>query len=56
VGALKLFKMDEGTSLGDITIPPLPLMPTGSYNAELVVQLSPEMQAKMRCYGTPLTD
>jgi metallophosphoesterase (TIGR03768 family) len=47
VGALKLFKMDEGTSLGDISLPPLPLMPTGSYNAELVVQLSAEMQAKL---------
>jgi len=51
VGALKLFKMDEGTVLGDITLPPLPLMPTGSYNAELVVQLSPEMQAKLSRLG-----
>jgi metallophosphoesterase (TIGR03768 family) len=51
VGALKLFKMDEGTSLGGITLPPLPLMPTGSYNAELVVQLSPEMQAKLSRLG-----
>ena len=51
VGAPKLFKMDEGTSLGDITLPPLPLMPTGSYNAELVVQLSPEMQAKLSRLG-----
>jgi metallophosphoesterase (TIGR03768 family) len=27
-------------------------MPTGSYNAELVVQLSPEMQAQLRKFGT----
>ena len=47
VGALKLFKMDESTSLGSVTLPPVPLMPTGSYNAELVVQLSPEMRAKL---------
>ena len=35
----------------DPTIKP---MPTGSYNAELVKQLSPEMQAKMQNYGTPM--
>ena len=29
-------------------------MPTGSYNAELVKQLSPEMQAKLQNYGTPI--
>jgi metallophosphoesterase (TIGR03768 family) len=34
----------------DPTIKP---MPTGSYNAELVKQLSPEMQAKMQSYKTP---
>ena len=28
-----------------------PLRPTGSYNAELVVPLSPDMQAKLRTYG-----
>jgi metallophosphoesterase (TIGR03768 family) len=27
---------------------------TGSYSAELVIQLSPEMQAKIRNYGTPI--
>jgi len=47
VGALKLFKMDEAVTMESITFPPLPLLPTGSYNAELVVQLSPEMQAKL---------
>jgi len=30
-------------------------VPTGSYNAELVKQLSPEMQAKMKNYGTPIS-
>ena len=29
-------------------------MPTGSYNAELVKQLSPEMQKKIQGYGTPV--
>jgi len=29
-------------------------LPTGSYNAELVVALSPEMQKKIRRYGTPV--
>ena len=51
VGALKLFALEERTSLGDVTFPPLPLLPTGSYNAELVVQLSPEMQAKLGRLG-----
>jgi len=51
VGALKLFALEERTSLGDVTLPPLPLLPTGSYNAELVVQLSPEMQAKLGRLG-----
>jgi len=31
-------------------------LPTGSYNAELVKQLSPEMQAKMQNYGTPIRE
>ncbi len=30
------------------------LAPTGSYNAELVIQLSPEMQAKIQNCGTPI--
>jgi metallophosphoesterase (TIGR03768 family) len=36
---------------GDPSIRP---MPTGSYNAELVKQLNPEMQAKIKSYGTPI--
>ena len=35
----------------DPTIKP---MPTGSYNAELVKRLSPEMQKKIQNYGTPI--
>ena len=31
----------------------LPFLPTGSYNAELVVQLSPQMQDKLKNVGTP---
>jgi hypothetical protein len=34
--------------------PVIPLMPAGSYNAELVKQLSPEMQAKIQNYGTSI--
>ena len=37
-----------------ITSSPGLLLPTGSYNAELVVALSPEMQKKIRRYGTPV--
>jgi hypothetical protein len=29
-------------------------MSTGSYNAELVKQLTPEMQKKMKNYETPI--
>jgi hypothetical protein len=36
---------------GDSCIKP---MPTGSYNAELVKQLSPEIQAKIKHLGTPI--
>jgi metallophosphoesterase (TIGR03768 family) len=32
------------------------LMPAGSYNAELVKQLTPEMQDKMQNYGTPMRE
>ena len=33
---------------------PIPNLPTGMYNAEFVKQLSPEMQAKIQNYGTPI--
>jgi hypothetical protein len=29
-------------------------MPSGAYNAELVKQLTPEMQNKIKNYGTPI--
>ena len=34
--------------------PTLPATPTGTYNAELIKQLSPEMQTKIQNYGTPI--
>ena len=48
VGAMKLFGQDKPVNMGDITVPALPYLPTASYNAELVVKLSPEMQVKLR--------
>jgi hypothetical protein len=33
---------------------PTALKPTGSYNAELIKQLSPDMQVKIQNYGTPI--
>ena len=35
--------------------PILPATPTGTYNAELIKQLSPEMQIKIQNYGTPIS-
>ena len=34
----------------------IPNMPSGAYNAELVKQLTPEMQAKIQDYGTPISN
>jgi len=34
----------------------IPFLPTGSYNAELMKQLSPEMQAKIQSCGTPIRE
>jgi metallophosphoesterase (TIGR03768 family) len=34
--------------------PTIRRMPTGSYNADLLKQLSPEMRAKIKGYGTPI--
>jgi metallophosphoesterase (TIGR03768 family) len=47
VAAMKLFNQDKETKMGDFTAPPLPYLPTASYNAELVVALSEEMAAKL---------
>ena len=55
VGAMKLFGQDKPSAMGDMTIPALPYLPTASYNAELVVKLSPEMDAKLKNFGTPMT-
>jgi len=45
------FIYQDPSALPDPSIKP---MPTGSYNAELVKQLSPEMQVKMKNFGTPI--
>jgi hypothetical protein len=39
-------------SSNTLTGQPKPLRPTGSYNAELVKPLSPQMRAKIRKHGT----
>ena len=41
-------------AIGQITNTTVPYLPTASYNAELVKQLSPEMQVKIQNYGTPV--
>lgn len=48
VASLRLFSTNMLSS--DTTIP---LAPTGGYNAELVKQLTPEMQKKLQNIGTP---
>ena len=48
VAAMKLFGQDKPAQMEGMTIPALPYLPTASYNAELVVKLSPEMAAKLR--------
>jgi metallophosphoesterase (TIGR03768 family) len=53
VGAMRLFGQDKPGKMGDITIPALPYLPTASYNAELVVKLSPEMSEKLKGLGAP---
>ncbi|MBB5046297.1 metallophosphoesterase (TIGR03768 family) [Rhodopseudomonas rhenobacensis] len=45
VAALQIYAASK------LTQSPPPLQPTGAYNAELVVQLSPAMQAKLRGLG-----
>ena len=45
------FIYQDPSALPDPSIKP---MPTGSYNAELVKQLSPKMQVKMKNFGTPI--
>lgn len=47
VAAMKLFGQDHPVKMGDMTVPALPYLPTASYNAELIVKLSPEMRAKL---------
>ena len=47
VGAMRLFGQDKPGKMGDMDIDALPYLPTASYNAELVVKLTPEMSAKL---------
>jgi hypothetical protein len=49
IAALELYSNNKLTSNAAI-----PLLPTGSYNAELVKQLSADMQTKIAGYGAPL--
>ena len=42
------------TELYNTPLFPSTSTPTGTYNAELIKQLSPEMQAKIQSYGTPI--
>jgi hypothetical protein len=37
-----------------LTSQPKPQRPTGAYNAELVMLLTPAMRAKLRGHGTPI--
>jgi metallophosphoesterase (TIGR03768 family) len=45
---------DATTKWNPTNDPTIKTMPTGSYNAELVKQLSPEMKTKMQNYGTAI--
>jgi metallophosphoesterase (TIGR03768 family) len=45
---------DTTTKWNPTNDPTIKTMPTGSYNAELVKQLSPEMKIKMQNYGTAI--
>ena len=53
VAAQQIIKTNIYTNnpTGDQSIKP---MPTGSYNAELVKKLTPEMQDKIKNVGTPV--
>ena len=46
---------DQITRFNPTKDPSIKPMPTGSYNAELVKPLSPEMQEKLRRYGVPVS-
>ena len=53
-GSLAAISRSYGVAAQQIFNNPIVLLPTGSYNAELVKQLTPEMQAKIQNYGTPI--
>lgn len=54
-GSLAAQSRDYGVAAQQLFHNPIPegLSPTGSYNAELVMQLTPEMQAKLQNLGDP---
>ena len=53
-GSLAAISRSYGVAAQQIFNNPIVLLPTGSYNAELVKQLTTEMQAKIQNYGTPI--
>ncbi len=53
-GSLAAISRSYGVAAQQLYKNKLPLLPTGSYNAELVKQLSPAMQVKLQSYGTPM--
>ena len=53
-GSLAALSRSYGVAAQQLFNNKLDPLPTGSYNAELVKQLSPEMQAKMQNYGSPI--
>jgi metallophosphoesterase (TIGR03768 family) len=53
-GSLAAISRTYAVAAQQILNNPISLLPTGVYNAELVKQLSPEMQTKIQNYGTPI--
>jgi len=53
-GSLAAISRSYAVAAQELFNNPLGPSPTGSYNEELVKQLSPEMQAKIQSYGTPI--
>lgn len=54
-GTLAAISRSYGIAAKQIFDYKMPFMPSGSYNAELVKQLTPEMQIKIQNLGTPIT-
>lgn len=54
-GTIAAKSRSYGVAAMEIFNKSLPYMPSASYNGELVKQLSPEMQEKIKNYGAPIT-